>query len=389
MIALLGEGALSVLHAIVSRAVHKTPVCVMNDYPELPLDQIIRGDCVEVLNSLPEKSVNLIFADPPYNLQLPQELWRPNMTKVDAVDDDWDEFASFAEYDRFTRSWLSACRRVLKDDGAIWVIGSYHNIYRVGTVLMDLGYWILNDVLWVKTNPMPNFRGVRFTNAHETLIWAQKHRGARYTFNYHVMKSLNGDLQMRNDWYLPLCAGKERIKIDGQKAHSTQKPKALLYRVIMATSNAGDVVLDPFFGTGTTGAVAKKLHRHWIGIERDENYVEVAQERIDAVQPPRLPEEEFVFPSKRDLPRVPFGTLLERELLVPGQTLYFGKQGDITATVLANGKLKYNGRIGSIHQIGKAIKNAPCNGWQHWYYLDTDIGERVVIDKLRDKVRET
>ena len=229
---------------------------------KLPLDSVIRGDCVEVLNSLPEKSVDLIFADPPYNLQLQQDLWRPNMTKVDAVDDHWDRFENFKDYDEFTRQWLSACRRVLKDTGAIWVIGSYHNIYRVGAILMDLDYWILNDVIWVKTNPMPNFRGVRFTNAHETLLWAQKKQGAKYTFNYQEMKSLNMNKQMRSDWVLPLCTGSERQKVNGEKAHSTQKPEVLLERVILSTSNVGDVVLDPFFGTGTTGAVAKKLHRH-------------------------------------------------------------------------------------------------------------------------------
>ena len=248
---------------------------------KLPLDQILPGDCVETLDSLPEKSIDLIFADPPYNLQLSQDLWRPNLTKVDAVDEAWDQFSSFQEYDLFTRRWLSACRRVLKDTGTIWVIGSYHNIYRVGGMLQDLDFWILNDVVWVKTNPMPNFRGVRFTNAHETLIWAQKDKQARYTFNYQDMKALNDGLQMRSDWLLPLCTGTERVKFNGQKVHPTQKPESLLYRVILSSSNPGDIVLDPFFGTGTTGAVAKKLHRHWIGIERDEEYVRVAAERIN------------------------------------------------------------------------------------------------------------
>lgn len=353
---------------------------------ELPLDQIIQGDCLEVLNTLPEKSVDLIFADPPYNLQLQQELWRPNMTKVDAVNDDWDRFNSLAEYDQFTRTWLQACRRVLKDTGALWVIGSYHNIYRVGTVLMDLGYWILNDVVWVKTQPMPNFRGVRFTNAHETLLWAQKNRGARYTFNYHAMKALNGDLQMRSDWELPLCTGKERIKINGAKAHATQKPEALLYRVILASSNPGDVVLDPFFGTGTTGAVAKKLHRHWLGVEREAAYVRLAQERLDAIQPPPFDEEIFVFKSKRDRPRISFSVLLERGLLQPGQKLYLGKKGETTAIILANGHLKVNGQIGSIHQVGKMLHNGPCNGWEHWHYLDEATGERVAIDELREQI---
>ncbi|MBM4423997.1 MAG: site-specific DNA-methyltransferase [Chloroflexi bacterium] len=353
---------------------------------ELPLDRILWGDCVRILNTLPEKSVDLIFADPPYNLQLSQELWRPNMTKVDAVDDEWDKFGGFAEYDRFTHEWLTACRRVLKDTGAIWVIGSYHNIYRVGSVLMDLGYWILNDVVWLKTNPMPNFRGVRFTNAHETLLWAQKVKGAKYTFNHHAMKSLNDDLQMRSDWEIPLCTGKERLKVNGAKAHTTQKPEALLYRVILSSTHPGDVVLDPFFGTGTTGAVAKKLKRHWIGIERDKGYIKVAQARIDAVQPDMLSDDVYAFPGKRDRPRIPFGALLENGLLRPGQKLYFGKTGNVTARVLANGAIKHNGSTGSIHQVGREIQNAPCNGWEHWYYIDDESGERVAINALRERV---
>jgi len=363
--------------------------------PTLPLDRILQGDCVDVLNSLPENSVDLIFADPPYNLQLRGELWRPNMTRVDAVDDGWDRFAddaddparSFAAYDAFTQAWLRACRRVLKETGTIWVIGTYHNIFRVGKLMQDLGYWILNDVVWVKTNPMPNFRGVRFTNAHETLIWAQKKRGARYTFNYHAMKHLNGGKQMRSDWALPLCTGDERLKVNGQKAHATQKPEALLYRVILASSNPGDVVLDPFFGTGTTGAVAKKLHRHWVGIERDETYVRLAAERIAAVQPMPFEEEVFVIQSKRDRPRVPFGTLLERGLLRPGQTLYFGPKGEAQAQIRADGSLMWNSFVGSIHQVASRIQNAPCNGWEHWYYEDPHTGQRRVIDELREQVR--
>ncbi len=359
------------------------------DKPDLPFDQVLPGDCVSVLNGLPEKSVDLIFADPPYNLQLQQTLWRPNMTKVDAVDDEWDRFASLAEYDQFTRDWLGACRQVLKDTGTIWVIGTYHNIFRVGAVMQDLGYWTLNSIEWIKQNPMPNFRGVRFTNAHETLIWAQKEQGARYTFNHHAMKALNDDLQMRSDWYLPICSGSERIKVNGQKAHSTQKPEALLYRVILSSSNAGDVVLDPFFGTGTTGAVAKKLNRHWIGIEKNEAYVKIAKERIDSItQEMSTTDEVFSFAAKRSRPRIPFGALLERGLLKPGDRLYFGKDGGESATVLANGHLKYNGTTGSIHKVGSGIQNAPCNGWEHWYYLDKQTGEKVVIDELRERVRE-
>ncbi len=352
----------------------------------LPADRIIQGDCVEVLAGLPEKSVDLIFADPPYNLQLQQELWRPNMTKVDAVDDDWDQFGSFAEYDRFTRSWLTACRRVLKDTGALWVIGSYHNIYRVGAILMDLGYWILNDIVWCKTNPMPNFRGVRFTNAHETLLWVQKKRGTRYTFNYQTMKTFNGGLQMRSDWELPICSGKERIKVDGKKAHTTQKPEALLERVILASSNPGDIVLDPFFGSGTTGAVAKRLGRRWIGIERESSYINVAQARIDSVQL-ALMEQLYTEQPKRSRPRIAFETLLEKGLLKAGQTLYFGKKGRTIATVKADGQLEYNGTIGSIHAIGRLIRNSPCNGWEHWHYLDDQTGERQPIDTLREKIR--
>ncbi|HJZ46843.1 MAG TPA: DNA methyltransferase [Roseiflexaceae bacterium] len=349
------------------------------------LDHIYYGDAIELLGSLPEQSVDLIFADPPYNLQLQQELWRPNMTRVDGVDDAWDRFDDFASYDRFTRAWLQACRRVLKDTGTIWAIGSYHNIYRVGAILMDLGYWILNDLVWIKSNPMPNFRGVRFTNAHETLIWAQKCKGARYTFNYEAMKALNDGIQMRSDWELPLCTGAERIKVNGEKAHATQKPEALLYRVILSSSNPGDVVLDPFFGTGTTGAVAKKLHRRWIGIERDAHYVEVAQARIDSIQPAPLGEA-LVYKSKRDRVRVPFGALLERGLLQPGQTLYFRDRDDIAAIVLANGQIRCQQIVGSIHAVGGAIQGAPCNGWEHWYYLDA-AGERFAIDRLREQVR--
>jgi modification methylase len=360
--------------------------------PELPLERVLEGDCVKVLATLPEKSVDLIFADPPYNLQLQQALYRPNMTKVDAVDDDWDRFGSFAEYDAFTRAWLGACRRVLKDAGTLWVIGSYHNIHRVGAILQDLDYWILNDVAWVKSNPMPNFKGVRFTNAHETLIWAQKKRGARYTFNYHAAKSLNDDLQMRSDWNLPLCTGKERLKTaGGRKAHPTQKPEALLYRVILTTSNPGDVVLDPFFGTGTTGAVAKKLRRHWIGIEKEPGYVALARERIKAIPPDLFaPEADdlFALPDKRALARIPFGALLENGLLQPGQKLYFGKTGRLAATILPNGQLRHNGTTGSIHAVGRAIQNAPCNGWEHWHYVEEDTGQRVPINTLRDLVRQ-
>jgi len=351
---------------------------------ELPLNQIIQGDCIEVLNSLPEKSIDLIFADPPYNLQLQQELWRPNMTKVDAVDDEWDQFASFAEYDQFSRQWLTACRRVLKDQGTLWAIGSYHNIYRIGSIMQDLGFWFLNDIVWIKNNPMPNFRGVRFTNAHETLIWASKSKGARYTFNHHAMKDLNDELQMRSDWHLPICSGAERIKENGKKAHSAQKPEALLYRVILASSNPGDVVLDPFFGSGTTGAVAKKLHRNWIGIEREPGYIQIAQQRIDTIAPELLDSTIFNVPESRSSqPRLPFGSLLELGFLRPGQELYFNRNRAQVASVKPDGKLRVGDFEGSIHQAGGHLMGgSPCNGWIHWYYMD-DQGALKPIDELR------
>lgn len=358
---------------------------------ELPLDQVLLGDCVEIMNTLPERSVDLIFADPPYNLQLQQELWRPNMTKVDAVDDDWDRFSDFESYDRFSREWLLACRRVLKDTGTIWVIGTYHNIYRIGSIMQDLGFWILNDVVWIKANPMPNFRGVRFTNAHETLIWASKFRGAKYTFNHHAMKSLNDDKQMRSDWVLPICSGSERIKVNGQKAHSTQKPEALLYRVILASSHPGDIVLDPFLGSGTTAVVAKKLHRHWIGIELEGEYVEIARSRIDQVTPALFIEDVFdVSDASRLAPRVAFSSLLEQGMLLPGQKLFFQKDRSKYAYIRPNGKLLLeNGFEGSIHEAGRHLmKGAPCNGWQHWYFEDSS-GELRPIDTLREEYRKT
>ena len=350
----------------------------------LPLNQILHGNCTEVLESLPDNSVDLIFADPPYNLQLRNDLYRPDRSKVDAVDDGWDKFKNFKEYDNFTFEWLSACRRVLKETGTIWVIGSYHNIYRVGAIMQNLSFWILNDVLWIKENPMPNFRGVRFTNAHETMLWAQKKQGAKYTFNPHEMKALNDDLQMRSDWHIPLATGKQRIKMNGSKAHSTQKPEALLYRVILSSSKAGDVILDPFFGSGTTGAVAKKLGRHWIGIERDKKYVNVAQKRIDAVTES---DPVAVKVEKPKQARVPFGALLESGLILPGQTLFFIEKG-FRAKVLANGHIKHKDITGSIHGVAKALTNgAPVNGWDVWFYKDEN-GKKIVIDELRKTFRK-
>jgi modification methylase len=349
----------------------------------LPLNQILYGDCIGILRSLPENSVDLIFADPPYNLQLRNDLYRPNMTKVDAVNDGWDKFEGFAEYDAFTREWLSASQHVLKETGTLWVIGTYHNIFRVGAIMQDLGFWILNDIVWMKSNPMPNFRGVRFTNAHETLIWAQKKQGAKYTFNHKSMKALNDDLQMRSDWHLNLATGKERIRLNGSKVHSTQKPEALLYRIMIASSNVGDVILDPFFGTGTTGAVAKKLGRNWIGIESNKKYIKAAQKRIDAVQ--RVDEEALNVEKKKPV-RVPFGALLENGLLQPGQTLYFAKNGT-TAKILSNGHIRCGDVTGSIHGVAKSLMgNAPANGWDLWFYQDEG-GTKIVINELRERLR--
>lgn len=353
----------------------------------LPLDQVILGNCIEILAGLPACSVDLIFADPPYNLQLRNDLWRPNSTRVDAVDDEWDRFDSLADYDRFTRQWLTACRRVLKDTGTVWVIGTYHNIYRVGAILQELDFWFLNDVIWIKSNPMPNFRGVRFTNAHEILLWVQKVRGGKYTFNHHTMKALNGDLQMRSDWRIPLCTGKERIRVNGKKAHATQKPEKLLERVILSSSNPGDVVLDPFFGTGTTGAVARRLGRHWIGIERSQAYAEIARARIARVQPEQTAEPGAARHSRRGHSRISPGMLIDCGLIKPGQALVFDRKEELTAVVLADGRLQYRGSVGSIHQIARQIKDAPVNGWQHWYVRDADGEQWQVLDDLRQAAR--
>ncbi|RVV98072.1 site-specific DNA-methyltransferase [Mesobaculum littorinae] len=350
----------------------------------LPLNSIVSGDCIEVMRSLPEASVDLIFADPPYNLQLKGDLHRPDNSRVDAVDDAWDKFDTFAAYDRFTREWLAAARRLLKPHGAIWVIGSYHNIFRVGAALQDAGYWILNDVVWRKSNPMPNFRGKRLTNAHETMIWASKSEGAKYTFNYEALKALNDGVQMRSDWVLPICTGHERLKDErGEKAHPTQKPQSLLHRVMVGCTKPGDVVLDPFFGTGTTGAVAKMLGRDWIGIERDAGYIKAAEARLAKVR--KYDRDALVVStSKRAEPRIPFGQLVERGLLRPGEMLVNarGKQ----AKVRADGTLIADDVRGSIHQVGAAIEGAPsCNGWTYWSFSRD--GQKVPIDLLRQQLR--
>ncbi len=352
---------------------------------KLPLNRVVVGDCVEIMSGLPAGSVDLIFADPPYNLQLEGDLHRPNNSRVDGVSEDWDRFDSFADYDKFTRAWLKAARRVLSDNGALWVIGSYHNIFRVGSALQDLGFWVMNDVIWRKTNPMPNFRGKRLTNAHETLIWCTKSREQkRYTFNYDALKVANDDLQMRSDWQLPVCGGKERLKVDGQKAHPTQKPEALLHRILLACSNPGDVVLDPFFGTGTTGAVAKRLKRRYVGIERDAKYAKLASQRLRRVTPLNEADIETI-QSKRQLPRVPFGWIVERGLLKPGDVLY-DPQRRYSARVRADGSLAAADLRGSIHQVGAALQGAPaCNGWTFWCFEHR--GKLVSIDLLRQKLR--
>ena len=349
-------------------------------------NKIIHGDCIAALRGLADQSVDLVFADPPYNLQLSGDLSRPDQTHVDAVKDAWDQFDSFAAYDAFTKLWLTEARRVLKPDGAIWVIGSYHNIFRVGTILQDLNYWILNDVVWRKTNPMPNFRGRRFTNAHETLIWAARSQKSRHVFNYEAMKALNDDVQMRSDWELPLCTGGERLKqADGKKAHPTQKPENLLARVILASTRRDDVILDPFFGTGTTGAVAKKLNRKFIGIEQDATYVDIARRRIAAVTPIGSKDLMETQP-RRALPKIPFGRLIERGLLNPGDKL-FDSRKRFSAQVRADGSLVAKGKqSGSIHALGAKLQNLPsCNGWTFWHVEKA--GKTMVIDDLRNQIR--
>jgi modification methylase len=351
----------------------------------LPLNQILIGDCIELMKSLPDKCVDLVFADPPYNMQLGGDLWRPNMTKVDAVDDAWDKFSSFDAYDSFTRAWLTQARRVLKDSGTLWVIGSYHNIYRVGSILMDLGYWILNDVAWVKGNPTPQMRGTRFCNAHETLLWAKKSpKQTKYTFHYKALKAGNDDKQMRSDWYLPICSGGERETVNGKKAHTTQKPEALLHRVIASTSNPGDIVLDPFCGTGTTAAVAKRLGRNFITIDRVEAYVGVAEKRLANVSPNLLTEEGVFIDAPK--PRVPFVSLVEGGRLAVGAELCL-KGSSIRATIHDDGTITADGKRGSIHKIGALCQGLPtCNGWLSWYYADPNTGEQTLIDALRSPI---
>ncbi|MBR5154469.1 MAG: site-specific DNA-methyltransferase [Alphaproteobacteria bacterium] len=352
------------------------------------LNTVINADCVETMKKIEDNSIDVIFADPPYNLQLGDQLKRPDNTEVKGVYEEWDSFESIAEYDKYTKNWLIEARRILKDNGTIWVIGSYHNIFRVGYIMQDLGFWILNDIVWNKTNPMPNFRGTRFTNAHETLIWATKNQKARYTFNYEAMKAMNDDVQMRSTWEIPLCTGKERLKNDatGEKLHPTQKPEALLYRVIMSSTNVGDVILDPFFGTGTTGAVAKKLGRNFVGIEKDITYIRGAEARIKNIKTCEGVDG-LDFTCKRKLPKVPFGAVLERGLIIPGDVLYDSNK-KIKAVVRSDGTVKFKSDSGSIHQMGALAQNSStCNGWAYWHYVDKKTKKLVCIDELRQLIR--
>ncbi len=355
----------------------------------MKLDTIYQGDCIEQMNALPAKSVDVIFADPPYNMQLGGDLCRPDASHVDAVDDQWDKFDNFKAYDDFTTAWMKAARRLLKDNGTMWVIGSYHNIFRVGAQIQNLGFWILNDVIWEKTNPMPNFKGTRFTNAHETLIWCAKSEKSKYTFNYESMKAFNEDIQMRSDWHLPICTGHERLKDDnGKKVHTTQKPESLLYRVLLSSTNPNDVVLDPFFGTGTTGAVAKKLGRHFIGIERDENYIKAATQRLAEIT--AVSDETLLAPTSKKIagePRIPFGSVVEHGLLNVGTELYDARRR-FKATVKADGSLVTENVKGSIHQVGAKIQGLPsCNGWTFWCFEDRRKKELEPIDTLRQQLK--
>jgi modification methylase len=346
-------------------------------------NKIINGDSLEELKKIPRETFDLIFADPPYNLQLKSELTRPDRSKVCAVNDEWDQFENFKKYDDFTYKWLSECKRILKKNGAIWVIGSYHNIFRVGTAIQNLGFWILNDVIWNKNNPMPNFRGTRFTNAHETLIWASKSEKSKYTFNYQSLKCLNDDLQMRSNWNLPICNGSERLKKDGKKIHSTQKPEALIHRILLATSNKNDLILDPFLGSGTTATVAKKLGRSYFGIEKEKNYFKAAEQRLKTTKPI---EDDLLdtLKNNRSKPRIPFGSLVELGIIKPGTNIFDNKK-KITAIIKADGSIKHNQAEGSIHKVAATILGAEsCNGWTFWHCNIN--GRTYPIDYLRQRL---
>lgn len=349
------------------------------------LCKIHQGDCIELMRELDDECIDLIFADPPYFLQLKAELYRTNQTKVDAVNDEWDKFQDFSEYDEFTYNWLKECKRVLKKNATLWVIGSYHNIFRVGKIMQDLGYWILNDIVWVKSNPMPNFKGTRFNNAHETLIWASKSEQSKYNFHYKALKTFNDDKQMRSDWDIPICNGNERIKVNGKKAHSTQKPEELLYRIILATSNIGDVVLDPFMGSGTTGAIARKLHRNFIGFEKEEEYVRIATERIESIKP--IDNRQLLeYRVEYKPPKVPFGNLIASDYIRIGEALY-SVDKKYKAIVQADGSLVFGDIVGSIHKVSASILGKKANnGWDYWY-VDRG-GNLLSIDDLRKDYRK-
>ena len=346
------------------------------------LNRIVNGDCLKELKKIPNKTFDLIFADPPYNMQIGEKLTRPDSSKVNGVNDKWDQFKSFKHYDDFCKTWLTECKRILKDNGSIWVIGSYHNIFRLGYHLQNLDYWLLNDVIWRKNNPMPNFRGTRFTNAHETLIWASKSKKSKYTFNYQSLKCLNDDLQMRSDWTFPICNGKERLKKNGKKIHSTQKPEALLHRIILATTNKGDAIFDPFLGTGTTAVVSKKLGRNYYGVENDRKYFFAAKDRINKTT---KIEDNFLdtIENNKSKPRIPFGSLVELGIIKPGASLFDPKK-KINAKIMADGSIKYKDSEGSIHKIAaKIMGTESCNGWTYWHYRMN--GSTVLIDSLRQK----
>jgi DNA modification methylase len=357
---------------------------------DLLTNRILKGDTLEWLAKLPEASVDLVFADPPYNLQLQSDLWRPNNTRVEGVQDDWDQFETFAAYDSFTHEWLSRARRVMKPTATIWVCGTYHNIFRVGAIMQDLGFWILNTISWYKSNATPNFRGVRLKNDVEFIIWAKPSADSRYAFNHHLMKTFNSGKQLGSMWAIPACTGRERLKdVNGRKLHPTQKPEALLQRVILASSKPGDVVLDPFLGSGTTAVVAARFHRRWLGIEREEAYIRAAEIRLDQTQPllvgdPLLEQEAR---TRAKPARVPFRVLLEQGLVQAGQILYLDTP-EAEAVILPDGRLQGAEQSGSIHRLGALLKGVPgCNGWAHWLYQDTVSGERQPIDVLRQQVR--
>jgi len=348
-------------------------------------NSILHGDSLELLKQIPDKSVDLVFADPPYNLQLKDTLYRPDQTTVEAVTNDWDKFDTYETYDQFCLEWLIECKRILRDGGALWVIGSYHNILRLGTSIQNLGFWILNDIIWHKTNPMPNFRGTRFTNAHETLLWCTTSRKAKYTFNYQNLKELNEGKQMRSDWHIPICAGKERLRKDNhQRSHPTQKPEALLYRILLASSQKGDLILDPFLGSGTTAVVAKKLQRNFIGIEQDKDYITLAQKRLNETQ---VLKDNLVTltQSRKDLPKVPFGELVEQGIIPPGAVLTDAKER-FKATVTIDGSLKIDTLSGSIHQVGAKLQGLPsCNGWDFWHVKNKT--SSILLDHVRGDYR--